>query len=271
MSRRHGGENENTKLIQGNCLEVLSTLPDASVDCVVTSPPYNMNLRIRNGKYCSRQIVKEISSKYEGFDDNLPMEEYFTFNKQVLRELLRVADLVFYNVQFLTGNKPALFRLLGEFHTQVKEFIVWDKVNAEPAICEGVLNSRFEAIIVLQRSKPESRKFNSAQFGRGTLSNVWQIKRGAKIHGSHGAVFPLELAEFIVSNFTQEGSTVLDPFMGTGTAGAACKKLNRRFIGIELLQHYYDVADERISATEPLVAPRCTDTTGLCPCHECEA
>lgn len=233
-------------LILGNCLDVLKQMPDNGIDCVVTSPPYNMNLRIRNGKYCSRQIVKEISTKYEGYDDNLPMSEYFEFNKQVVSELLRVSDLVFYNVQFLTGNKPALFKLLGEFSEKVKEFIVWDKINAQPAIGEGVLNSRFEAVIVFQNSAPESRKFETAQFGRGTLQNVWQIKRGKKIDGSHGAVFPLELAELIIANFTKETATVLDPFLGTGTTGLACKNLGRNFVGIEMLQKYYDVAQKRI-------------------------
>lgn len=233
-------------LILGNCLDVLKQMPDNSIDCVVTSPPYNMNLRIRNGKYCSRQIVKEISTKYEGYDDNLPMNEYFEFNKKIVDELLRVSDLVFYNVQFLTGNKPALFKLLGEFSEKVKEFIVWDKINAEPAIGEGVLNSRFEAVIVFQNSAPESRKFETAQFGRGTLQNVWQIKRGKKIDGSHGAVFPLELAELIIENFTKANATVLDPFLGTGTTGLAAKNLGRDFVGIEMLQKYYDIAQERI-------------------------
>lgn len=233
-------------LMLGDCLVKLKEIPDNSVDCVVTSPPYNMNLRIRNGRYCSRQIVKELSTKYEGYDDNLPMDEYFEFNRKVITELLRVSDLVFYNVQFLTGNKPALFKLLGEFHNKVKEFIIWDKINAEPAIGEGVLNSRFEAILVFQNSAPESRKFETAQFARGTLQNVWQIKRGRKIDGSHGAVFPLELAELIIANFTNQGATVLDPFLGTGTTGLAAKNLGRNFIGIELLQKYYDIAQRRI-------------------------
>jgi len=72
----------NPCLMQGDCLERLKEIPDGSVDMVLTSPPYNMNLRIRNGKYCSRQIVKEISTKYKSFDDNLPMDDYFEFNKK---------------------------------------------------------------------------------------------------------------------------------------------------------------------------------------------
>lgn len=238
------------KLMQGDCLEKLKLLADDSVEMILTSPPYNMNLRIRNGKYCSRQIVKELTTKYSSFSDNLPMDDYFEFNKKVISECLRVSDLVFYNVQFLTGNKPALFRLLGEFSDKVKEFIIWDKINAQPAIGQGVLNSQFEVLIVLQNSRPESRKFDSAKFERGALSNHWSIKRGKKISKDHGAVFPEELAEKVISNFSEVGDVILDPFMGTGTAGVSAKKLGRSFIGIEIDEGYFEIAKERIRNTE---------------------
>jgi len=244
---------ETSYIANGDCLELLKIVPDNSVDMVVTSPPYNMNLRVRNGKYCSRQITKEITTKYDGFPDNLPISEYFEFNCKVVTELLRVSDLVFYNVQFLTGNKPALFKLLGEFHEKVKEFIIWDKVNAEPAIRDNVLNSRFEVIIVFQNSSPETRRFESAQFSRGALQNLWQIKRGKKIDSSHGATFPEDLIEMIVSNFAKPNSVILDPFMGTGTTGVVCKKFNHRFIGIELLNKYYVTAKQRIN-NQPTIA-----------------
>lgn len=162
------------------------------------------------------------------------MDDYFEFNKKVINECLRISDLVFYNVQFLTGNKPALFKLIGCFSEKIKELIVWDKVNAQPAIGEGVMNSRFEVLLVLQNTSPESRKFLSAQFKRGSIQNLWQIKRGKKFVKNHGAVFPLELAEKVIENFCSTGATVADPFMGSGTTGVAAKKLNRNFIGIEL-------------------------------------
>lgn len=233
-------------LINNDCLTAMKKLENNSVDLVLTSPPYNMNLRIRNGKYCSRQIVKELTTKYTNFDDNLPMDEYFEFNKNVISECLRVSDLVFYNVQFLTGNKPALFKLIGHFHDKLKEFIIWDKCNAQPAIGKGVMNSQFEVLLVFQNSKPESRAFDNCNFDRGTLSNLWSIKRGKKLNKEHGAVFPDELAEKVVSNFTQPGQIILDPFMGTGTTGAACKKLGRGFVGIEMDSDYFDFARERI-------------------------
>lgn len=237
---------ENLWLMQGDCLERMKEIPDGSVDLVLTSPPYNMNLRIRNGKYCSRQIVKEISTKYENYADNLSIDDYFELNKNVISECLRVSDLVFYNVQILTGNKPALFKLMGEFHEKIKELIVWDKVNAQPAIGSNVMNSQFECLIVFQNSSPESRSFETAQFDRGTLSNHWSIKRGRKPVKCHGAVFPVELAEKVISNFSFDGATILDPFMGTGTTGVAARNLNRKFIGIEMDDKYFEIAKERI-------------------------
>lgn len=180
----------------------------------------------------------------------MPMDDYYEFNKAVVSECLRVSDLVFYNVQFLTGNKPALFKLMGDFSDKLKEFIVWDKGHAQPAIGKGVMNSQFEAILVFQNSKPESRSFSTAQFDRGTLSNVWQINRErSKIKG-HGAVFPYELASRAIKSFSAEGAVVLDPFMGSGTTGAAAKKLNRKFIGIELDPDYFTLAKDRINQTK---------------------
>jgi site-specific DNA-methyltransferase (adenine-specific)/modification methylase len=99
----------NNEIIVGDCLKVLKSFEDNFFSHTITSPPYNMNLRIRNGKYCSRQIVKEFSTKYNGFDDNLSIEDYFNFHKKVIAELLRVTKgYIFYIIQPVTGNKRAL-------------------------------------------------------------------------------------------------------------------------------------------------------------------
>lgn len=176
------------KIFNESCLNTLARMSDNSVDLVITSPPYNMNLRIRNGKYCSRQITKEFSTKYDGFDDNLPIDEYFDFHLRVIKELLRVAPIVFYNVQIVTGSKRAVFKLLGEMNEYVKDIIVWDKDNAQPAMSEGVLNRQYELIIVFAKRDAISRKFNYCNFERGTLNDVWRIKRGKKVTNLRGAI-----------------------------------------------------------------------------------
>lgn len=234
------------KIFNESCLNTLARMSDDSVDLVITSPPYNMNLRIRDGKYCSRQITKEFSTKYDGFSDNMPIAEYFDFHLRVIKELLRVAPIVFYNVQIVTGSKRAVFKLLGELNEYVKDIIVWDKENAQPAMSEGVLNRQYELIIVFAKRDAISRKFNYCNFESGTLNDVWRIKRGKKVTNLHGATFPEELVEKILTNFSRERDVVYDPFMGTGTTAVVCKKMNRRFIGSEIITSYVEVAKERL-------------------------
>ena len=229
-----------------DCIKTLKRMEDNSVDCVITSPPYNMNLRIRNGKYCSRQIVKELSTKYDGFSDNLPIEEYYEFHSSVMRELLRVSKVVFYNIQIVTGSKRSIFKMIGEFNENLKDIIVWDKGVAQPAMQKQVLNRRTELILVFESDYPISRQFRYANFERGTLSDIWEIKRGKKISKDHGAVFPEELVEKIIENFTKEGDVIYDPFMGTGTTAVVSKKMNRKYIGSELSKSYIEVSEQRL-------------------------
>tara|TARA_Y100001970_G_C14168135_1_gene822543 strand:+ start:145 stop:894 length:750 start_codon:yes stop_codon:yes gene_type:complete len=244
------------KIYREDCLSTLKKIKDNSVDIVVTSPPYNMNLRIRNGKYCSRQIVKEMSTKYTEFSDNLPIDEYNQFHTNVLRELLRVSDLIFYNIQIVTGSKRSIFKMIGEFSEYLKEIIVWDKGNGQPAMQQQVLNRRTELILVFEKDYPISRQFRKrGEFKRGTLDDLWLIKRGKKVGGeNHGAVFPIELVSTILENFSKEGDVVYDPFMGTGTTAVVAKQLKRKFIGSEISKKYIDIAEERLKNSKDLFA-----------------
>ena len=235
-------------LFNENCLKTLSRLSDNSIDLVITSPPYNMNLRIRKGEYCSRQIVKELSTKYEEFSDNMPIAEYNKFHSEVLRELLRVSNLVFYNIQIVTGSKRSIFKMIGEFSEHLKDIIVWDKGHGQPSMQEQVLNRQSELILVFEKDYPISRQFRSATFKRGTLNDIWNIKREyKKIIKGHNAVFPEKLVEIILNNFSKQGDTIYDPFLGTGTTAAVAKKLGRNYMGSEISKKYFDIASERVN------------------------
>ena len=230
-----------------SCLETLKKMDNDSVDIVITSPPYNMNLRISQGKYCSRQIVKEMSTKYDDFSDNIPIDEYYDFHKQVLKELIRVSKIVFYNIQVVTGSKRAFFKMIGDFSDNLKEIIVWDKGHTQPAMQKQVLNRRHELILVFEKDYPISRQFRSnGKFSRGTLDDVWLIRRGNSKNSAHRAVFPEELVHKILINFSDVNDLVYDPFMGTGTTAVVAKKLGRRFIGSEISSNYIDFAMSRL-------------------------
>lgn len=243
---------ELNQIYNESCLETLKKLEDNSIDLVVTSPPYNMNLRIRNGKYCSRQIVKEFSTKYSEFSDNIPIDEFYEFHLSVLKELLRVSDIVFYNIQIVTGSKRAFFKIIGELSDYLKDIIIWDKGVAQPAMASAVLNRQSELILVFEKENAISRQFKKCNFQRGTLNDVWNIKRGKRDPQLkvHSASFPEELVEKILLNFSNEGDVIYDPFMGTGTTGIVSKKLNRHFIGSELIKEYADLATLRINQAD---------------------
>ncbi len=229
--------------ILGDCSEILPSIPDKSIDIVITSPPYNMNLRVCKDVYRSRQIVKELSTKYNSFSDNLPIDDFYEFHLNVLKHLIRISDLVFYNIQIVTGSKRAFFKIMGELNDQLKDVIIWDKGHGQPAMQTGVLNSQFELLLVFGDS-PIKRQFSKPLFDRGTLSNVWQIGRGKKPCKEHGATFPEELVSKILDNF--KGSSVLDPFMGSGTVGKIAVERGLDFTGIELDPSYLKFADKRI-------------------------
>jgi len=244
---------ELNKIYKESCLETLKRMEDNSIDSVITSPPYNMNLRIRNGVYCSRQIVKELSTKYANFDDNLPIDEYYELHLSILKELLRVSNMVFYNIQIVTGSKRAIFKIIGELSDYLKDIVIWDKGNGQPAMAERVMNRRTELILIFDKNNAISRQFDVCNFKRGTLDDLWLIKRGKKVSSEHGAVFPEELIYTILENFTKEGNTIYDPFMGTGTTAVVSKKLKRNYIGSEISDEYIKVANKRLKELDGLL------------------
>ena len=234
------------EMIQGNCMDYMAKCKDNEFDLAITSPPYNMNLRVNQklDGYCSRQICKEISTKYNNFNDNLTMDEYEYFLDQVISELIRVSKLTFFNIQMITGNKPALFKIIGKYSSYIKELIIWDKGKGQPAIANNVLNSSFELILIFSKNSI-TRAFDECNFSRGTLDNIWRIDKEKSTDSTHKAVFPKLLIEKILYNFSKHGDKVIDPFMGTGTTAICAHNLKCDFLGIELDQEYYDLACER--------------------------
>jgi site-specific DNA-methyltransferase (adenine-specific) len=230
-----------------DCLDTMKEMDDSSVDLVITSPPYNMNLRITNGRYHSRQVTKELSTKYSNFSDNMPIEDFYNFHVKVLEELIRVSNIVFYNIQIVTGSKRAFFKIIGEMNEFLKDIIVWDKTHGQPAIGKQVLNRQSELLLIFEKDYPISRQFRkTGYFDRGTLTDMWSIPRAYQKSNENGAVFPEELVEKVLINFTKEGDLVYDPFFGTGTTGAVAKKMGRRYIGSEISKEYVKIARDRI-------------------------
>ena len=235
----------NIQLHNKNCLDVLNKMESDSVGMTITSPPYNMNLRIRNGKYCSRQIIPEISNKYKNFSDNLSIDEFYSFHSEVLNHLIRVSKLVFYNIGIVTGSKRAVFKIIGDFNENLKDIIVWDKQHGQPSIANNVLNRRTELILVFSKDAI-SRSFSSCNFPRGTEEDLWLIQSPKAKNELNQASFPLGIPIKILSLFGTKGDIILDPFLGTGTTGKASVILGYDFVGCEIDQETFQFAQKNI-------------------------
>jgi len=236
---------ENITIYNGDCLEVMKKLPDRSVNCIITSPPYNMRLRIRDGGYIEREYGEHFSRKYKYFEDAMSMNKYYEFHSDCLKQMLRISDIVFWIVQIVTGSKEALFNIIGEFNKYIRDIVIWDKGHGQPAMNKGVLNRGYEMVVILEKG-PAGRTFNRYYFKRGELQDVWKFKRDKVIKG-HGAIFPAGLVKKILENWTRAGDTILDPFLGSGTTLRACKDLGRKGIGIEISEEYCKIAVQRLS------------------------
>jgi site-specific DNA-methyltransferase (adenine-specific)/modification methylase len=236
------------KIIQGNCLEIMKDIPDKSIDMVLTSPPYNMRTRIRNGKYTTREKSEHFSKKYKYFGDDLPIEDFYNFHKECITEMLRISKVVIYNFQIVTGSKEAFFKIVGDFNKDIKDIIIWDKGFGQPAMHEKVLSSAYEMLLIMEDDKKCGRVIQNATFKRGEMQNILRMGRGKKMSEIHSAIFPEKLAEEIIKNFSNKGDTILDPFAGSGTVGKVAQELNRNYILIEREAEYIKIAEARINA-----------------------
>lgn len=239
---------EINKIYNGDCLETMARMGEGSVGLVLTSPLYNirLNYRSKDGEYKSRS--DSTRNKYLDNDDCMDMMEYYGWLKERISEMIRITrNYVFFNIQLLTGNKLAIFKLLGDFAENIKEVIIWDKMSAEPSALDGVLNSEYEFLFVFSKTGTQVRQFQDFMFKRGSVSNLWRIQKERNEFAEyHNAIMPSKLARRVVANFSNEGDLIYDPFMGSGTTAIACIKLGRNYIGSEISPKYCEIAEKRI-------------------------
>lgn len=233
-------------LYNGDCIEVMKTLPDASVDLIFTSPPYNLGTS--KGKKNSGFPDKNIKSKWSGaslangyasHDDSMPLEDYIDWQKKFLLEcwrLLPETGAIYYN------HKPRIQD--GILQTPldlnpglpIRQIVIWKRaggVNFSPTFYLPT----HEWIVIF--AKPEFRLRDRAASG---AKDVWEVPQ--EKNNEHPAPFPVELPAIAIETTTAK--VIMDPFLGSGTTGVAAKRAGRDFIGIELDKGYFDKAKIRI-------------------------
>ena len=233
-------------LFQGDALGILPTLPDGSVDAVVTDPPYSsggLHAGARRADPAQKYQSTGTKRSYPPMLGDLKDQRSFTMWATLwLSECWRLAKpgapmLVFSDWRQL----PAMTDAVQAAGFEWRGIAVWHKPNARPMLGAFRRDAEFVVYAVRQPFKPACRTCLPGVFS-------YRVNSAEKVHLTSKPI-PL-LVDLL--GVTPEGGTVLDPFMGGGTTALACLETGRRFVGVELSEAYFELTGERIrAATQP--------------------
>lgn len=237
------------QLFKGDCLEVMKSIPDASVDAIITDPPYGTTA-------CK-------------WDSVIP----FDLMWEQLNRIIKPNGAI-----VLFGSQPFTSNLIMSNPKLFKYDFSWDKKKVTGILnCKKQPLRRHEDILIFYKSLPTynpQMRYNGKKTGikyqvvnsenyrktsvetkyidDGTryptsiIGNINGVIGNSKEKLPHPTQKPVALIEYLIKTYTNENETVLDFTMGSGTTGVACKNLNRNFIGIEMDDKYFELAKNRI-------------------------
>lgn len=224
------------RLLKGDCIELLKTLPDKSVDLILTDPPYEY----QNGGGGSSSLGSRAGKR----NDDIEFISYSFDMNTVFNEFIRVCKIP--NMLIFCSNRQ-ISKIMGWFENYDKNLSVtlltWVKTNPIPTANNCYL-SDLEFCIHVKGSGATINNDVPFDYKRKAY-----ISKLVTIDRFHPAQKPDELLKRYLMVHSNENDVVLDCFMGSGSTGVMCKKLNRNFIGIEITDKYFDIAQKRINGT----------------------
>ena len=242
-------EMEVNKIIQGDAFKELWKIPDNSIDLVLTDPPYNLEWK-EEIKFKNRKNVFHHTAETEKWDDIDIVELYEKLAPEFNRVLKETGSVIcFCRTEFITY----LVDTCKKNDLAVKATIIWHKTNPVTQIRKKNYLSSIESIVWLARKRDEIPfTFNFSL--QNEMHNFIEMPIcGGNERTEHPTQKPLRLIQKLLQVHSNENDLVLDPFIGSGTTGMACKLLKRNFIGIEIDKKYCDIAEKRIkSISNPL-------------------
>jgi site-specific DNA-methyltransferase (adenine-specific) len=199
-----------------DCMETLKQLPNDSIDCIITDPPYG--IEYHSGRYKNGNPHKPIEN-----DDTLfiPLDELWRILKPT------GAMFVFYSHKVPLIDK------------RVRNVIIWLKNNWTAGDLYADFGNQYECIAFMPK---EQFELKSKRY-----PNVWKFDRIPADKLKHPTQKPTSIIRRLIQVATNEGDIVLDPFIGSGTTAVACKETNRNYIGCEINPDYCNIANERLT------------------------
>lgn len=217
------------ELRAGDCVEVLSSLPDASADLVLTDPPYGMAYQ-SNWRVATRQF--SAIEQDAGFDAE--------FHRAWMSECYRILRENAHIYAFTSDHHLGDFRAaMADVGFKVKRCLVWVKDAWTSGDLEGDYGHRTEFIVYGHKGR---RPLNGARTG-----NVIEARRVPPGQIEHPTEKPVRVLRPLILASSDPGDLVVDPFAGSGSTGVACSEEGRSFLGIERDPTYLEVAGRRLA------------------------
>jgi len=245
------------QVLQGDCVEVLNDLPPESVDLVFADPPYNLQLR----QELFRPNLTRVDRVDDAWDQFADFAAYDAFTRAWLTACRRVLKRS--GSLWVIGSYHNIYRvgaILQELDYWILNNVAWIKQNPMPNFRGVRFTNAHESLIWAQKERGAPYTFNHhAMKGLNEglqMRSDWYLplctgRERLKVNGekAHPTQKPEALLYRVILSSSNPGDVVLDPFFGTGTTGAVARRLNRRWIGIELDPHYVEIARQRVENT----------------------
>ena len=252
------------QILQGDCLEQMDKLIErgVKVDMILTDPPYGTTA-------CKWDSVIPFEPMWERINKLIkPNGAIVLFGSEPFSSALRMSNIKHYKYDWIwdkkKGGNPLLSKIQPIKTYEIISVFGKRKINYYP--------------IMVDRDKPKARGKNKGKVSETTNNAFTENKvytqyypkaiiefSNANQHNKlHPTQKPVELCEYLIKTYTNEGETVLDFTMGSGSTGVACKNLNRDFIGIELDEGYFEIAKKRIEDGTPITRQHRNGKSAFC-------
>lgn len=255
---------DNSKLYHGEAENIIPELKDDSIDLVITSPPYNVDLG--NNKY--------YTSAYDLYNDNKEHKDYISWLKDIFKKLIpkmKEGGRICINIGdgkngTIPTHSDVIQFMIQDLRYILMANIIWNKSQHGNRCAWGSFASPsspsfpnpFEYIMVFAKGTKKLQYTGETDVTNGEFIKwslgVWNFAPETQMKKiGHPAMFPVNLPYRLIKMLSWKEATVLDIFNGAGSTGVACEKLGRKYIGIEMSKKYCDITKKRIDGTRPLI------------------
>ena len=249
------------RILVGDCIESMNSLPECSVDLIFADPPYNLQLKNELHRPDNSR-VDAVNDHWDQFESFRAYDEFTNAWLAAARRILKKDGAI-----WVIGSYHNIFRVGSTMQNQgfwILNDVVWHKSNPMPNFRGMRFTNAHETLIWASKNEKSKYTFNYdalKALNEGTqMRSDWTLPictgherlKNEKGEKAHPTQKPEGLLYRVLLGTTNIGDVVLDPFFGTGTTGAVCKMLGRGFIGIEREEFYAKVATKRIKNVRPL-------------------